>query len=169
MLREFGEGFASLPGHSYERFNLNRLTDLEAHTQAFAAAECVWLGFPLYTDAMPAMVKVFIEALAPLRGRADNPPIGFLVQSGFPEALHSRYIERYLEKLASRLEAPYLGTIVKGGGEGVRMMPEEANKKLFTALRALGEGFAQAGQLNSGTAPGSRGHRTVPGDPGASV
>ena len=41
--------------------------------QAFADAECVWLGFPLYTDGMPGIVKTFIEALEPLKGREDNP------------------------------------------------------------------------------------------------
>ena len=148
MLRQFGEGFASTPGHSYEIYHLNRLKELESHTGSLAGAECVWLGFPLYTDAMPGIVKTFIETLEPLRGRKDNPPIGFLVQSGFPEALHSRYIERYLQKLAARLGAPYLGTIVKGGGEGVRMMPDESNAKLFAALQGLGRGFAQYGQLD---------------------
>ena len=71
---------------------------------------------------MPAIVKQFIEALEPLKNRENNPPMGFIVQSGFPEALHSRYVEHYLQKLAARLNAPYLGTIVKGGGEGIRMM-----------------------------------------------
>jgi NAD(P)H-dependent FMN reductase len=147
MLKQFGEGFASESGHSYEIHNLNRLKDHDQFVQTFTKAECVWLGFPLYTDAMPGMVKTFIEALAPLCGRKDNPPIGFLVQSGFPEALHSRHIERYLQKLAARLDAPYLGTIVKGGGEGVRMMLEKANTKLFEALQRLGREFARTGQL----------------------
>ena len=50
--------------------------------------------------------------------REGNPPVGFVVQSGFPEGLHSRYVERYLEKLAARLGSPYLGTIVaKASGE----------------------------------------------------
>jgi hypothetical protein len=106
------------------------------------------MGFPLYTDAMPGMVKLFIESLEPLRVRENNPPIGFLVQSGFPEALHSRFIERYLEKLAARLNAPYLGTIVKGGGEGVRIMPEERNADLFKALQGLGRGFSRDGKLD---------------------
>jgi NAD(P)H-dependent FMN reductase len=147
LLKQFGEGFFSVPGNSYEIHNLNRVKDHRQYVQTVAEAECVWLGFPLYTDAMPGIVKTFIEALAPLRGRNDNPPIGFLVQSGFPEALHSRYIERYLQKLADRLKAPYLGTIVKGGGEGVRMMPDERNAKLFEALQGLGNGLAQTGNL----------------------
>ena len=37
-----------------------------------------------------------------------------------------RYVERYLERLAERLGSPYLGTIVKGGGEGIRIMPPQA-------------------------------------------
>ena len=153
MLTQIGEGFAAEPGHSYEIHNLNHLNDLDQLVQAFAEAECVWLGFPLYTDAMPGMVKTFIEALEPLRGRKDNPPIGFLVQSGFPEALHSRHIERYLQKLATRLDVPYLGTIVKGGGEGVRMLPDKVNAKLFGALRNLGKGLAQSGRLNPDLLP----------------
>lgn len=148
MLTRFGEGFASAPDRDYELLQLNRLNDLEEQVQAFQEADCVWLGFPLYTDAMPALVKRFIEALEPFKGHLDNPPIGFLVQSGFPEALHSRYVERYLEKLVSRLGSPYLGTIVKGGGEGVRMMPDGANRKLFGDLQGLGAGLAQEGALD---------------------
>lgn len=149
MLKQFGEGFASVAGHTYEMHNLNRLNDHNKFSQDFSEAESIWLGFPLYTDAMPGMVKAFIESLEALRGREFNPPIGFLVQSGFPEALHSRYVERYLEKLAARLNAPYLGTIVKGGGEGVRMMPPQKNADLFQGLQGLGQGFAEKGKLDT--------------------
>jgi hypothetical protein len=97
---------------------------------------------------MPGVVKHFIEALEPLINRKNNPPIGFLVQSGFPEALHSRYVERYLEKLADRLGSPYLGTIVKGNGEGIRVTPPEMNNNLFDALQALGSGLAANGRLD---------------------
>jgi multimeric flavodoxin WrbA len=148
MLTQFGEGFASETGNSPELYHLNRLKSQDSFVQILAESECVWLGFPLYTDAMPGIVKAFLEKLAPLKERDDNPPIGFLVQSGFPEALHSRYVERYLEKLAARLHAPYLGTIVKGSGEGVRMMPEDRNAKLFGALQGLGRSLAQTGKLN---------------------
>jgi hypothetical protein len=145
MLKQVGDGFASVSEHSYIIHNLNRLKSLEAMTQAFTDAECVLLGIPLYTDAMPGMVKTFIESLAPLKDRDQNPPIGFLVQSGFPEALHSRYLERYLQRLAKRLKAPYLGTIVKGSGEGVRMMPQERNTRLFSALQGLGRSLSAFG------------------------
>jgi multimeric flavodoxin WrbA len=148
MLKQFAQGFASTPGHTYDLYNLNRVKEVDKHAELFASAECVWLGFPLYTDAMPGIVKAFIETLEPLLGKKDNPPIGFLVQSGFPEALHSRYVERYLQKLTQRLGSPYLGTIVKGGGEGVRIMPPDRNAKLFNALQKLGRGFAESGTLD---------------------
>jgi multimeric flavodoxin WrbA len=148
MLEQIGRGFSQAGGDVDAVFHLNRLKETRRFVQAFADAECAWLGFPLYTDAMPAIVKVFIEALAPLRGRPGNPPIGFLVQSGFPEALHSRHIERYLERLARRLGSPYLGTIVKGGGEGVRLMPESANQPLFANLQAVGRSLAESGRLD---------------------
>jgi hypothetical protein len=124
------------------------LNETDRIVDAFAQAECALLGFPLYTDAMPGVVKHFIEALEPLLGRANNPPIGFLVQSGFPEGLHSRYVERYLEKLAARLGSPYLGTIVKGGGEGTRVMPPKMTEELFTNLQVLGAGLAGEGRFD---------------------
>jgi multimeric flavodoxin WrbA len=144
MLEQIARGF----GRPVETHHLVRMKETDRMVQAFAEAECVILGFPLYTDAMPGTVKHFIEALEPLTARGSNPPLGFLVQSGFPEGLHSRYVERYLEKLAARLGSPYLGTIVKGNGEGIRVSPAEATNSIFTDLQKLGAGLAQAGRLD---------------------
>jgi NAD(P)H-dependent FMN reductase len=147
-MEHFLKGFTSLEGHSGEIYHLNHLRDAASFSQAFGEAECVWLGFPLYTDAMPGIVKAFIESLAAFQNRTDNPPLGFLVQSGFPEAAHSRFVERYLERLAGRLGSPYLGTIVKGGAEGTRIMPENMTRKLFTTLEQLGRIFGETGLLD---------------------
>jgi len=144
MLDELMKGF----GRDYEIQHLIMVKDLEKQVEAFRDADCVWLGFPLYTDGMPAVVKTFIDGLEPFKGRENNPPLGFLVQSGFPEGLHSRYVERYLANLAARLDAPYLGTIVKGNGEGTRIMPAEMNQKLFKNLQILGKGLAEKGELD---------------------
>ncbi len=122
---------------------------LPEQVEAFRKAECIWLGFPLYTDGMPGLVKNFLEALEPLKGQENNPPIGFLIQSGFPEGLHSRYVERYLARLTKRLGSPYLGTIVKGGGEGIRLRSAEGNQGLFDHLRSLGRSIAERGELDS--------------------
>jgi len=148
LLEQFLKGFTGVPGNSSEVIHIGRRAGSGELRQAFADAECVWLGFPLYTDSMPGIVKTFIESLEPLRGRADNPPIGFLVQSGFPESAHSRHVERYLEALAARLGSPYLGAIIKGGCEGVRLMPDKMNRKLFDGLNELGRNFAESGRLD---------------------
>ncbi len=148
LLNQLAQGFRSVTNRSVDLIHLNRTRESGLWLDTVANAECVWLGFPLYTDAMPGLVKGFIEHLEPLVGRASNPPMGFLVQSGFPESAHSRYVERYLARLAQRLKAPYLGTIVKGGGEGVRLMPESTNRKLFKALRTLGRSLAADGRLD---------------------
>jgi NAD(P)H-dependent FMN reductase len=146
FLKHLTDGFASSGEHTYETFYLRRVKETAQFVQAFGEAEAVLLAFPLYTDAMPGMVKAFIEALAPFRGRENNPAIGFLVQSGFPEATHSRYVERYLEKLASRLGCRYMGTVVKGNGEGARWLPE--GHKLFLSLQEIGRALAEQGAFD---------------------
>jgi multimeric flavodoxin WrbA len=144
MLEELLKGF----GGEFEIHHLVQIKKLEEQVKAYHEAECVWLGFPLYTDAMPGLVKNFIEALEPFRDNENNPPMGFLVQSGFPEGIHSRYVERYLDGLAKRLGSPYLGTIIKGNGEGTRVMPTEATQSLFDNLQTLGKNLAETGKLN---------------------
>ena len=82
---------------------MNRVKGTDKFLKLFQEAEQVLLAFPLYTDCMPGIVKVFIESLEPLCSREGNPDVGFIVQSGFPEAIHSRYVEKYLEKPSLRL------------------------------------------------------------------
>jgi hypothetical protein len=151
MLARVAEGWERGGGSRPETFHLARKADFDRAVAAFAGTDVVLLGMPLYTDSMPGLVKTYIEALVPrvavAREGGVNPTLGFLVQSGFPEALHSRPLERYLEKLARRLGSTYAGTIVRGGGESLQMMPDEANKKLWARLRVLGEQLARAGRF----------------------
>jgi hypothetical protein len=144
FLREIAAGFGG-PSETHHLVQMKRTDEM---VQAFSETECVVFGFPLYTDSMPGITKRFIEALEPLVGVKNNPPIGFVVQSGFPEGLHSRYVERYLEKLAARLGSPYLGTVVKGNGEGTRIMPPNMTEKLFDNLQAIGAGLASEGRFD---------------------
>ena len=111
----------------------------------FKESEQVLLAFPLCHDSMPAIVKAFIESLEPLCGRQDNPGIGFIVQSGFPETIHSRYVEQFLKKLAIRLGCKYTGTVIKGGVEGIKVKPAWMTKKLFKSFHQLGETFGEKG------------------------
>jgi multimeric flavodoxin WrbA len=149
MLEQFAVGFKAGGGQCDEIHHLMRLKQKDAFVQAFAEAESVLLGFPLYTDAMPGIVKAFIEALEPLKGQTNNPPMGFLVQSGFPEPTHSRHIERYLKKFAGRMGSPYLGTIVRGNGEGTRLQPDSWNRRLYNPLQQLGLLYAKNGSFDT--------------------
>ena len=148
LLKHFLNGFITTEGNTYEMAYLNRVKDGDKFTKLFQEAERVFLAFPLYDDAMPAIVKTFIESLEPLCGRADNPSIGFLVQSGFPEAIHSRYVERYLEKLARRLNCKYLGTVIKGHANRIEEQPGWMTKKVFKSFYKLGKTFGETGEFD---------------------
>lgn len=110
--------------------------------EIFQNSEIVIIVFPLYTDCMPGIVKEFFESVVELK-ITSSKKIGFVVQSGFPEAIHSIYVERYLEKLTKRIQCEYLGTIIKGGVEGIQIMPPSITKKLFGRFESLGEYFAK--------------------------
>ena len=144
MLSRIAEGWERNGGGAVEVLHLARPAEFQRAVAAFPEAGTVLLGMPLYTDAMPALVLAYVQALAP---RAANPAMGFLVQSGFPEALHSRPLERYLEKLARRLGAPYAGTIVRGGGEALQSMPDRASRRLWSRLNTLGGQLARDGRF----------------------
>ncbi len=148
LLEHFTNGFMTNDGNTHELAYLVRVKDRESFIKLFKEAEHVLLAFPLYFDAMPAVVKTFIESLEPLCRRKGNPDIGFIVQSGFPESTHSRYVERYLEKLAKRLGCRYKGTVIRGGVEGIRATPDRMNRKLFKSFYELGKAFGETGEFD---------------------
>ena len=78
LLDHFTDGFTATEGNTYELDYLVRLKENDDFIKHFREAEQVLLAFPLYFDAMPAIVKSFIESLEPLCGRKGNPDIGFI-------------------------------------------------------------------------------------------
>ncbi|MCK5061443.1 NAD(P)H-dependent oxidoreductase [Candidatus Parcubacteria bacterium] len=148
LINSFLDGFMRSDGNTYELAYLKRIKESNNFIKLFQATEQVLLAFPLYLDGPPAIVKTFIELLEPLCGRADNPGVGFIVQSGFPEANHSRWLERYLKKLASRLNCEYKGTVIKGGVEGIQALPALASRKLLRSFYKLGKTFGETGEFD---------------------
>lgn len=148
LLRPFLAGFAAAGGEAAGPLHLVRPAHADDAIRAFPDAEAVLLGFPLYVDAPPAPAVAFVQRLAPFMGRPRNPAMLFLVQNGFAESLHMRPIERWLEKLARRLRAPYLGTILKPGAEGMRDRPPFMEARTLRRLEALGRTLASEGQLD---------------------
>ena len=148
LLENFISGFSAKDGNTYELAYLNHLKELDRNVEIFSKSETVLLAFPLYTDCMPYIVKIFIENLESLCGKENNPSLGFIVHSGFPEAVHSRYVERYLIKLSKRLGCKYLGTIIKGGSEGIKDQPQWMTKKTYKSFLKLGKIFGETGKFD---------------------
>ena len=147
LLGHLARGLAET-GHSTEVVHLALPRGQATAKEQFRRAERIVLAFPLYTDAMPGQVMELVESLEEFCGRAENPPIAFLVQSGFPEAGQCRAVEHWLELFAKRLGARHLGTIVKGGVEGIQAMPQWMTRRLFRRIEALGRSLGSTGRFD---------------------
>ena len=148
LLEQFTNGFMTTDGNSYELAYLVQTKKQDEFVRLFSEADLVLLAFPLYTDAMPGIVKTFIESLEPFCDKKGNPDIGFIMQSGFPESAHSRYVARYLEKLAERLGCVCKGTVIRGGVEGIQGQPAPMTRKLFKSFYQLGKFFGHTGKFD---------------------
>ncbi|MFW6226615.1 MAG: NAD(P)H-dependent oxidoreductase [Bacteroidota bacterium] len=111
--------------------------------ELFHNAQIVVFIFPLYTDAMPGVVKDFFEKIALLPQTETTKKVGFIVQSGFPESIHSTFIAKYLQRFTQRIGCQYLGTVIKGGVEGIQIMPPSMTKKIYRNFSQLGYYFAR--------------------------
>jgi len=101
----------------------------EEWANAFKNDKNVMFFMPLYVHAMPSHVMNFIEKLQTSKGS-----ISFFVQSGFPESSQSHYLEAYFEQLSLRLGRTYMGTIIKGGVEGLQVKPAKAQEKTMEPM-----------------------------------
>lgn len=119
------EGFKSVDDtFKIEEFFLASKKDQIEAIIALENSDIVLIGFPLYTDAMPGIVKEFFETIDLQQFDNKKLKLGFIVQSGFPESYQSNFLKKYLDKLAQRLEVDYLGTVIKGGVEGIKIQPK---------------------------------------------
>lgn len=148
LIEAFLKGYTSHSDHTVQVHYIASRKDKQEQIMAFEEADLVLLVFPLYTDCMPGIVKEFFESIAGTSGSA-NKKLAFVVQSGFPEAVHSIYVERYLEKLTQRLGYNYLGTVIKGGVEGIQVLPTWMSKNIFKQFEALGQHLALQGELSA--------------------
>lgn len=147
LIEHFLEGYHRVLSDEVPIYYLANLAKMDDHIKAFEKAETAIIIFPLYCDSMPGLVKEFFERISILE-KTQGKRVGFIVQSGFPEAIHSTLVERYLQKLTARQKWDYLGTVIKGGVEGIQIMPPMMTKKLFAHFNKLGEHFAKANEFS---------------------
>jgi hypothetical protein len=150
LMEHFLKGYTSVCEADFQLAYLSQYKKTDEHLQLFRESEYLIIAFPLYTDAMPGIVMRYIEELESFIDQDQKPALGFVVQSGFPEAYQSRFVERYLIKLTKRLGCEYLGTVIKGGVEGIQIMPEKWTRKLFTSFFNLGKHFGKTKELHPG-------------------
>ena len=149
LLNHFGSGFLATSGNEATTLDLMRPSDRTLALDGFYHHDAVLLAFPLYTDAMPGVVKEFIELLGAREAPASRPDLLFLVQSGFPEATHTAPVARYLERLAQRLGCHCLGVMRRGNVEGIRAQPAWMTRRLLRRFHDIGEGFGSTGKLDA--------------------
>lgn len=147
LLDYFRSGYMLVKQEDVEVFYLAD-RDRDTTKKAFLEADVCILIFPLYTDSMPAMVKSFFEDIFMERPLSPAKQLGFILQSGFPEAIHSVWLEPYLRKFTMRLGCQYLGTVIKPGVEGIQVMPPFMTKTLYADFMELGRHFAQTGAFS---------------------
>lgn len=105
---------------------------------------------PLYVHSMPGVVKHFIDYIKPYEGSLEKKDsnVAFFVQSGFKEAYQSFYLRGTLNTICKHNNWKFAGCGIKGGMEGLRLMPPKANKKIYRSFNELGAFFARNGYLS---------------------
>ena len=149
LMDHFVKGFLETADNTCEIDYLTKNRhSLPSLSEKFAAAHNVIIGFPLYVDAMPGSVKDFFEILGHSMGKTNNIALGFVIQCGFPETSHNRHVEKYCEKFSRRMGCRYLGSILKGGCEGLDIQPGFLTDKYYSNFYLLGVEFGKTGKLD---------------------
>jgi multimeric flavodoxin WrbA len=121
----------------------------DSQRAAFLEADEVLLVFPLYTDSVPGVVKGFLDSLAGADpARLSGKRFCFVVHSGFPESAQSEPVSAYLARLCSRLGMRLVGAAIKGGSEGLKIMPDGMTRKTRERFMAVGRGLVRDGAFD---------------------
>jgi hypothetical protein len=149
LIKKFLEGFSENGNNSYEILKLNECPDIDIAVNKFLENEFIFVAFPLYVYFMPSGVLEFFERFKAYQEKIKSKKIFFLVQYGFPEAVHARPLEKYLEKATGELGMNYLGTIIKGGCNNLIDAPDNPFfNKIFKTIFLIGKNFGETGSLD---------------------
>ena len=143
----FLKGFTAESKEESKVFYLIKKKDIELYKEEFKNAEKIIFIFPLYTDAMPGMVKEFFEEVEEYN--SGNKKIGFIIHSGFPEAVHSECLAEYLQRFAEIIKAEYTGTVIAGGTEALKFINEKMQNKKLAPFYTLGNRYALNNEFDS--------------------
>lgn len=149
LLEHFIKGFLKTDGNSVEILHsIKDRPDFTPEKEGFVISERLLIAFPLYVDAMPGSVKELFESFAPLKGKNPGLKLMFMIQCGFPETQHTRFVARYCEKFARKLGCEPAGLICKGGCEGLTVQPPTLVDKVLKRFYELGKAYGETGKLD---------------------
>ncbi len=143
MLNALRTGLIKSDFANIQQLSLSKVKTLEELVMEIDNTTHLIVGFPLYGNAMPAgLLELFEqieESFVSLRGKH----IGFMVQYGFPEAIHARPIEQYFKDWTIDRGANYSGTIIKGGCDGLSKIKNlKKNHKVIKGLHEIGQSYS---------------------------
>ncbi len=134
MLKWLIEGY----GKEGEIYNINAVSKHEKAIDACLSADIIYLIVPLYYDSMPGQVMKFFETLSEHKEQLEGKTIGFFIHSGFPEGQQSYTLKEILENIAKKFNFNVLTTVIRGGSEPTRLMPESWQRKNKKAVMDIG-------------------------------
>ncbi len=147
FIDSFNNGYSSSTSNECESFFLSYTDRFDEYIKHFLEADTIIFVFPLYTDAMPGMVKLFFESLE--NQEMSKKKIGFIVHSGFPESAQSDCVKKYLKRFVEIINCDYIGTVVKGGSESLQFVPDKMKDKVLMDFYNLGYSFGENGVFDS--------------------
>jgi hypothetical protein len=147
LIDSFISGIKRTAECEIESVRLNRVTVDEA-VEIFDQAPNILIVMPLYSYAMPGGVMEFFEALEALKGKCEGKRLSFILQYGFMEAVHGRPLEHYFERFCEILGCTYVGTVVKGGCDGLSKNSRKRFIKVYEGMEQIGETFGSTGAFD---------------------
>lgn len=148
IMNSFIDGFSDNSKNTVKMFYLMEKSKRKEHLEAFENSDIIIIAMPLYCFAMPSIVMDFIEAI-PSETQNPNRKIGFIVQSGFQESCHSQTLKAYFDSLPNFIPCDYIGTVIKGGVEGIKLKPAFLVRKITNPFFNLGKGLAENRVFNN--------------------
>lgn len=142
----FLKGYSLSCSDEIKEYFLKDKKNIHLYKEEMINADKTVFIFPLYVDAMPGVVKEFFETLE--NSNFTGKQIGFIIHSGFPETVHCENLEKYLERFVEILNGEYLGTVIKGGSEGLKHVSEKMRNKSLEKFYNLGEIFAEKNKFD---------------------
>jgi hypothetical protein len=148
LISWFQEGLKLAGQQEAPVIDLADTRNVREQVNAFHEADEILLAMPLYADQAPGIVMHFFTWLVKDGSeRVVGKKIYFIIQSGFMESMQSQALRDLLNRFCKRVGLINCGVAIKGGVEGIRMMPPRMQKKLRGWINESGLSMGQGKKI----------------------